>query len=118
MVHPGAASTLLNIFKHSKTARHFVILSGDVHYSFVYDIELRFREYSSHIWQITSSGIKDQFPQAPQALISLSDRMNRWLYGLYSPLNLFTKRRSMGIKGRKLIINGQDKKLKLIHQRL
>ncbi|MFQ3265912.1 MAG: hypothetical protein ACI9U5_001791 [Colwellia sp.] len=44
--------------------------------------------------------------------------MNRWLYGPYSPLNLFTKRRSMRIKERKLIIDGQDKKLKLAHQRL
>jgi hypothetical protein len=115
MAHPGAASTLLNIFKHPKTPRHFIILSGDVHYSFVYDIELRFRQHSPHIWQITSSGIKNQFPQV---LIGLFDRMNRWLYGPYSPLNLFTKRRSMRIKGRKLIIDGQDKKLKLAHQRL
>jgi len=115
MAHPGAASTLLNIFKHPKTPQHFVILSGDVHYSFVYDIELRFREHSPHIWQITSSGIKNQFPQP---LIGLFDRMNRWLYGPYSPLNLFTKRRSMRIKGRKLMVDGVEKKLKLGHQRL
>jgi hypothetical protein len=115
MAHPGAASTLLNIFKHPKTPRHFVILSGDVHYSFVYDVELRFRDHSPHIWQITSSGIKNQFPQP---LIGLFDRVNRWLYGPYSPLNLFTKRRSMRIKGRKLMVDGQEKKLKLGHQRL
>jgi len=115
MAHPGAASTLLNIFKHPKTPQHFVILSGDVHYSFVYDVELRFRHHSPHIWQITSSGIKNQFPQP---LIGLFDRMNRWLYGPYSPLNLFTKRRSMRIKGRKLMVDGQEKKLKLGHQRL
>ena len=82
MAHPGAASTLLNIFKHRKTPQQFVILSGDVHYSFVYDIELRFRDHSPHIWQITSSGIKNQFPQP---LIGFFDRMNRWLYGPYSP---------------------------------
>ncbi len=123
MAHPGAASTLLNIFKHPKTPQHFVILSGDVHYSFVYDIELRFRHHSPHIWQITSSGIKNQFPQP---LIGFFDRMNRWLYGPYSPLNLFTKRRAMRIKSRKLMVGTTEelnkkteaKKLKLGHQRL
>jgi hypothetical protein len=115
MAHPGAASTLLNIFKHPKTPEHFVILSGDVHYSFVYDVELRFRHHSPHIWQITSSGIKNQFPQP---LIGLFDRMNCWFYGPYSPLNLFTKRRSMRIKGRKLMVDEQEQKLKLGHQRL
>ena len=123
MAHPGAASTLLNIFKHPKTPQHFVILSGDVHYSFVYDVELRFRHHSPHIWQITSSGIKNQFPQP---LIGVFDRLNRWLYGPYSPLNFFTKRRSMRIKGRKLMIGTDEEirskteaqKLKLGHQRL
>lgn len=117
MAHPGAASTLLNIFKHPKTPQHFVILSGDVHYSFVYDIELRFHHHSPHIWQITSSGIKNQFPQP---LIGLFDRMNRWFYGPYSPLNLFTKRRAMRIKGRKLRVDNQAKakRLTLGHQRL
>jgi len=123
MAHPGAASTLLNIFKHPKTPQHFVILSGDVHYSFVYDIELRFSHHSPHIWQITSSGIKNQFPQP---LIGLFDRLNRWLYGPYSPLNLFTKRRAMRIKGRKLLVGTPEeitnqtaaRKLKLGHQRL
>jgi len=125
MAHQGAASTLLNIFKHPKTPQHFVILSGDVHYSFVYDIELRFRHHSPHIWQITSSGIKNQFPQQ---LIGLFDRMNRWFYGAYSPLNLFTKRRSMRVKGRKLMISdyvqtstkvkGKAERFKLGHQRL
>ncbi|KGJ89172.1 alkaline phosphatase D family protein [Colwellia psychrerythraea] len=127
MAHPGAASTLLNIFKHPKTPQHFVILSGDVHYSFVYDVELRFRHHSPHIWQITSSGIKNQFPQP---LITIFDRMNSWFYGPYSPLNLFTKRRSMRIKGRKLMLStdaqgerpagtqAKAEKLKLGHQRL
>ncbi len=119
MAHSGAASTLLNIFKHPKTPQHFVILSGDVHYSFVYDIELRFHHHSPHIWQITSSGIKNQFPQP---LIGLFDRMNRWFYGPYSPLNFFTKRRAMRIKGRKLLLTTDDEivvsKLKLGHQRL
>lgn len=123
MAHSGAASTLLNIFKHPKTPQHFVILSGDVHYSFAYDIELRFRHQSPKIWQITSSGIKNQFPQP---LIGIFDRLNRWLYGSHSPLNLFTKRRAMRIKGRKLRIDkthDSDKNFnignhKLGHQRL
>ncbi len=100
MAHPGSASTILNIFKHPKTPRHFVILSGDVHYSFVYDVELRFRHYSPKIWQITSSGIKNQFPQP---VITILDRLNRWLYASSSPLNLFTKRRAMRVKSRKIL---------------
>lgn len=96
MAHPGAANTLLNIFRHPKTPHHFVILSGDVHYSFVYEIEIRFRHFSPKIWQITSSGIKNQFPQPA---IGILDNVNRWLYGAYSPLNLFTKRRRMKVKG-------------------
>jgi hypothetical protein len=35
MAHPGAAHVMLNIFRHRRTPRTFVILSGDVHYSFV-----------------------------------------------------------------------------------
>ncbi|GAA0821106.1 alkaline phosphatase D family protein [Colwellia asteriadis] len=121
MAHSGSASTILNIFKHPKTPQHFVILSGDVHYSFVYDIELRFSRNSPKIWQITSSGIKNQFPQP---LIGILDRLNRVLYGPYSPLNLFTKRRAMRVTGRKLVTkneSGDQKKhkpLSLGHQRL
>lgn len=100
MAHPGSASTVLNIFKHPKTPHHFVILSGDVHYSFVYDIEIRFRHFSPKIWQITSSGIKNQFPQPA---IGILDRLNRWLYSANSPLNIFTKRRHMKVKGRKVV---------------
>jgi hypothetical protein len=121
MAHPGSASTILNIFKHPKTPQHFVILSGDVHYSFVYDIELRFSKHSPKIWQITSSGIKNEFPQP---LIGILDRLNRLLYGPYSPLNLFTKRRAMRVSGRKLIVQAKGseekvlKPLSLGHQRL
>jgi len=107
MAHPGSASTMLNIFRHPKTPQHFVILSGDVHYSFAYDIELRFREHSPQIWQVTSSGIKNKFPEP---LIGCLDHLNRWLYGSYSPLNLFTKRRSMKVKGRN-VVNGGKRRL-------
>jgi hypothetical protein len=121
MTHSGSASTILNIFKHPKTPQHFVILSGDVHYSFVYDIELRFSKSSPKIWQITSSGIKNEFPQP---LIGILDRLNRILYGPYSPLNLFTKRRAMRVTGRKLLTQSagcehkEIKSLSLGHQRL
>ncbi|MGB0664109.1 MAG: alkaline phosphatase family protein [Pontibacterium sp.] len=106
MAHRGAANVLLNIFKHSKTPQRFTILSGDVHYSFVYDVKIRFRNGGPQLWQITHSGIKNQFPEP---LLTLFDSLNRWLYGRYSPLNIFTKRRSMELKSRSVV--GYDGKL-------
>ena len=97
MAHRGAASVLLNIFRHSRTPANFVLLSGDVHYSFVYDVRLRHRPDAPRIWQITSSGLKNQFPGA---LLDWLDRINRWLYASWSPLNWFTKRRRMRIRPR------------------
>jgi len=98
MAHRGSANVILNIFSHPKTPQNFVILSGDVHYSFMYDIKIRFRKNSPDIWQITCSGIKNEFPER---LITLFDKLNRWLYGSRSPLNWFTKRRRMQIRARK-----------------
>ncbi|MGB0846447.1 MAG: alkaline phosphatase D family protein [Thiolinea sp.] len=98
MAHPGSANVILNIFRHQRTPHNFVILSGDVHYSFAYDVRLRGREESPHIWQITSSGIKATFPEK---LLRSFDRLNRWLFASYSPLNLFTRRRSMHIRSRR-----------------
>ncbi|MCG8615230.1 MAG: hypothetical protein MI802_03360 [Desulfobacterales bacterium] len=97
MAHKGCAYTLLQIFKHLKTPRHYVILSGDVHYSFAYDVKIRFRTNSPRIWQITSSGIKNEFPRP---LLKWLDWLNQRLYGPYSVLNLFTKRRRMKIRER------------------
>jgi len=97
MAHRGAANVLLNIFGHSKTPRHFVILSGDVHYSFAYDVRLRHMKQGPRIWQITSSGIKNEFPHG---LLEWLDRLNRWLYSPWSPLNWFTKRRRMRVTPR------------------
>lgn len=94
MAHKGSANVILNIFRHRKTPQNFVILSGDVHFSFAYDVKLRFRKNSPDIWQITCSGFKNEFPEK---LLSLFDRLNRWLYGVKSPLNFLTKRRSMKI---------------------
>jgi hypothetical protein len=97
MAHRGAAKVMLNIFRHSRTPGNFVVLSGDVHYSYVYDIRIRHRERGPHIWQITSSGLKNAFPDT---LLDWFDRLNRWLYAPWSPLNWLTKRRRMQITPR------------------
>lgn len=97
MAHRGAASVLLNIFRHSRTPGNYVILSGDVHYSFAYDIQIRQRRQGPRLWQITSSGIKNAFPDT---LLDWFDRLNRWLYAPWSPLNWFTKRRRLAITPR------------------
>jgi len=97
MAHRGAASAMLNIFRHSRTPGNYVVLSGDVHYSFVYDVEVRFSDRVPHIWQITSSGIKNEFPTR---LLDWLDRLNRWLYSPRSPLNWFTKRRALALSPR------------------
>lgn len=98
MAHRGAAYALLNLFRHKRTPRNFVILSGDVHYSFAYNIKLRGHHHSPDIWQITSSGIRNEFPPR---LLDIFDRLNRWLYAPWSPLNWFTKRRNMRVSPRK-----------------
>lgn len=97
MAHRGAANTLLNIFSHKRTPQKFTILSGDVHYSFAYDIQLRREKAESFIWQITSSGIKNEFPAS---LLEWLDRLNRWLYSPRSPLNWLTKRRRFAVSPR------------------
>ncbi|TKF27231.1 alkaline phosphatase family protein [Enterovibrio norvegicus] len=97
MAHPGSANALLNIFKHPKTPKNFVILSGDVHYSFAYDIRLRFRKGSPRIWQITCSGFRNQFPEP---YLSLFEWFDRKLFWPESPLNVFTRRKRMRIERR------------------
>ncbi|KJZ07188.1 MULTISPECIES: alkaline phosphatase D family protein [unclassified Halomonas] len=97
MAHRGAASVMLNIFRHARTPGHYVILSGDVHYSFVYDVRIRHRHQGPMIWQITSSGLKNCFPDT---LLDTFDRLNRWLYSPRSPLNWFTQRRPMAVEPR------------------
>lgn len=98
MAHPGSGHAILNIFQHPQTPRHFVVLSGDVHYSFVYDVEIRGQEKGPDIWQICSSGLRNQFPAK---LLDWLDLANRWLYSPRSPLNWFTRRRRMRIIPRK-----------------
>lgn len=97
MAHKGTAKVLLQIFKDKDTAGQYIILSGDVHYSFTYDIRLRFTKTNPSIHQLTASGFKNQFPVK---LISKLDKLNRILYGHKSPLNWFTKRRRMNISTR------------------
>ena len=98
MAHPGTAHGILNVFRHPRTPQNFVVLSGDVHYSFVYDVELRGRRRGPDIWQICSSGLRNTFPER---LLDVLDRMNRWLYSPRSPLNWLTRRRHMRVIPRK-----------------
>ena len=98
LAHPRTADAILNVFRHPKTPSRFVVLSGDVHYSFVYDIELRGRARGPDIWQICSSGLKNTFPEK---LLSKLDFLNRWLYSPRSPLNWFTRRRELKVIPRK-----------------
>lgn len=58
------------------------------------DVRLHCQTQTPAIWQITSSGIKNQFPVM---LIEWLDRLNRWLFAPWSPLNLLTQRRSFRI---------------------
>ena len=97
MAHPGAANVMLNIFQHARTPKHFIILSGDVHYSFVYDVSIKHSKSSPDITQITCSGFRNTFPAK---LLPRFDRLDRVLYGRGSPLNWFTKRRRMAIRKR------------------
>ncbi|PSW74128.1 hypothetical protein C9J41_08150 [Photobacterium sp. GB-50] len=103
MAHPGSANTLLSIFTHTKTPTQFIILSGDVHYSFAYDITLRNHKGKFHIYQITCSGLKNEFPNR---LLRFCDAMDRALYSPHSPLNWFTKRKKLLIEKRDPDITG------------
>nr|WP_018983767.1 hypothetical protein [Salinimonas chungwhensis] len=105
MAHKGTANVILNIFRHYKTPPSFIILSGDVHYSFVYDVRLRFSRNSPHITQFTCSGLKNTFPDK---LLQKLETLNSWLYGRRSPLNFFTRRRQMSIRPRALEEKGAD----------
>ena len=98
MAHAGGARTMLNIFRHPRTPQVFVVLSGDVHYSFVYDVELRGRALGPDIWQICSSGVRNEFPPK---LLDVLDRANRWLFSPRSPFNLLTRRRRTRVIPRK-----------------
>ncbi|MEI5638738.1 MULTISPECIES: alkaline phosphatase D family protein [unclassified Pseudoalteromonas] len=89
MAHEGAAKKLIEIFKRADTPKETIILSGDVHYSFCFSVQARFGRHDNRIWQLTASGIKNEFPKS---LIRVLDKLDTILYAKYSPLNLFTKR--------------------------
>lgn len=61
-------------------------------------MELKKDEDGPDIWQITSSGIKNEFPK--RLLVTL-DILNRWLFAPTSLLNWLTRRRKMRIIPRK-----------------
>ncbi|NTS77240.1 alkaline phosphatase family protein [Catenovulum sp. SM1970] len=107
MAHPGSANVILNIFHHKQTPPNFIILSGDVHYSFAYDVTLRNKKDSPRVLQVTASGIKNAFPDK---LLSWLDRLNRFLFSHSSFLNWFTKRRHMKVKRRQIIEKGHVQK--------
>ncbi|EFP96331.1 hypothetical protein [Vibrio caribbeanicus] len=106
MAHPGSANSLISIFTHTKTPSNFVILSGDVHYSFAYDIKVRSEKNSPNIYQITCSGIKNQFPEP---LLSFCDHLDSFLYSPRSPLNYFTKRKRLKVYKRQPNWSGKRK---------
>ncbi|PCK32412.1 alkaline phosphatase D family protein [Pseudoalteromonas piscicida] len=94
MAHEGSAKKLIEIFKRPDTPKETIILSGDVHYSFCFSVQARFGRHDNRIWQLTASGIKNEFPKP---LINILDKMDSILYAKYSPLNLFTKRWQLSV---------------------
>lgn len=94
MAHEGSAKKLLDIFRRLETPQETIILSGDVHYSFCFSVTARFSDKDNRIWQLTASGIKNEFPRKA---INVLDKLDSLLYAPYSPLNLFTKRWQMKV---------------------
>ena len=94
MAHEGAARKLMNTFRRADTPVETLILSGDVHYSFCYYVQARFSQRDNRIWQLTASGIKNEFPTK---LLAVLDTLDTWFYGAKSPLNFFTKRWQMKV---------------------
>ncbi len=130
MAHEGSAKKLLSTFRRSDTPVETIILSGDVHYSFCFSVQSRFGDLDNRIWQLTASGIKNEFPKK---LIKTLNVMDSWFYGPKSPLNFFTKRWRMKVtkhdtshkKGEHLVShsgislvslnNGQLEKYRILH---
>ncbi len=95
MAHEGSARKLLSIFKREDTAVETIILSGDVHYGFCFSVQARFGKQDNRIWQLTASGMKNEFPQGA---LKWLDKIDSILYAPKSPLNFFTKRWQMKVK--------------------
>lgn len=94
MAHEGSAKKLLDTFRRDDTPKETLILSGDVHYSFCFSVQKRFGKHPNRIWQLTASGIKNEFPRK---LINILDKLDSILYAPKSPLNFFTKRWQMEV---------------------
>ncbi|MBZ2193918.1 alkaline phosphatase D family protein [Pseudoalteromonas arctica] len=94
MAHEGSAKKLLDTFRRTDTPNETLILSGDVHYSFCFSVQKRFGDHPNRIWQLTASGIKNEFPRK---LVNILDKLDSILYGPKSPLNFFTKRWHMEV---------------------
>ncbi|RZM84056.1 metallophosphatase [Pseudoalteromonas rubra] len=95
MAHEGAAKKLIDIFKREDTPSETIILSGDVHYSFCFSVAARFGRHDNRIWQLTSSGIKNEFPKR---LLHVLEKLDTWLFAPWSPFNLFTKRWQLSVR--------------------
>ncbi|MCY7295697.1 alkaline phosphatase family protein [Alteromonas sp. a30] len=100
MAHKGTAKVILETFLDKRTPDQITVLSGDVHYSFVYDVFLKGArdDQQARVIQVTCSGIKNAFPDK---LIRFFDKLNQFLYGRWSLFNWFTKRRHLSIRPRK-----------------
>ncbi|CAH9055292.1 hypothetical protein PSECIP111951_01212 [Pseudoalteromonas holothuriae] len=106
MAHEGSARKLLEIFRRSDTPKETIILSGDVHYSFCFSVQSRFGKHHNRIWQLTASGIKNEFPKK---LIKCLDKLDSMLYAPWSPLNYFTKRWHMEVNKHPLLGSSSNK---------
>ncbi|MBB1301370.1 MULTISPECIES: metallophosphatase [Pseudoalteromonas] len=104
MAHEGSAKKLLDTFRRDDTPKETLILSGDVHYSFCFSVQKRFGKHPNRIWQLTASGIKNEFPRK---LINVLDKLDSILYAPKSPLNFFTKRWQMEVDKHQTIGEGQ-----------
>ncbi|TMS79646.1 alkaline phosphatase D family protein [Pseudoalteromonas sp. S554] len=104
MAHEGSAKKLLDTFRRTDTPNETLILSGDVHYSFCFSVQKRFGDHPNRIWQLTASGIKNEFPRK---LINVLDKLDSILYGPKSPLNFFTKRWHMEVDKHQTLGEGQ-----------
>ncbi|WP_405632208.1 metallophosphatase [Pseudoalteromonas sp. Ld20] len=104
MAHEGSAKKLLDTFRRDDTPKETLILSGDVHYSFCFSVQKRFGKHPNRIWQLTASGIKNEFPRK---LINILDKLDSILYSPKSPLNFFTKRWHMEVDKHQTIGDGQ-----------
>ena len=104
MAHEGSAKKLLDTFRREDTPKETLILSGDVHYSFCFSVQKRFGKHPNRIWQLTASGIKNEFPRK---LINILDKLDSILYAPKSPLNFFTKRWQMEVDKHQTIGEGQ-----------